>query len=212
MKVTRKELKREPINIIDALVLIFLVLKTTNNFDYSWWVVFSPYIFGFILDFILLIIANRKEIFKNEKEKWPMVINRKISISKKYRYKKLKEKKILEFCAENNPYTSSLYFNKFSKNKKTIFDLTEEQLKLLFLNCIPTVHESDFIIFKKDIVADVTVHLYAAYDKYHYFIMTLYHPDLDIEIIRNFNNKEEVVQYYNQVKVRNLLNEMLGVY
>jgi len=56
-----KKIENEPLTLSDGLVLVFLALKLSNNFDYSWWVVFSPWIAAFIFDLILLMIMGPDE-------------------------------------------------------------------------------------------------------------------------------------------------------
>ena len=48
-KVISKEIGRHS----ETLILIFIVLKVTNNVGWSWWWVFSPFLFAVILAFLV---------------------------------------------------------------------------------------------------------------------------------------------------------------
>ena len=40
-----------------ALTLIFVIAKITGYVDWSWWIVFSPVLFGIVLIIVILIVC-----------------------------------------------------------------------------------------------------------------------------------------------------------
>lgn len=48
------------IRLDQLLVIIFVIAKVCGKFDYSWWIVFSPIIFGIIISTIDSIVNKKK--------------------------------------------------------------------------------------------------------------------------------------------------------
>ena len=44
----------------DALLILFIGLKLTGYIDWSWWLVFSPLIFKFVIYFIAVCITETR--------------------------------------------------------------------------------------------------------------------------------------------------------
>ena len=56
MEQERKIKIGEPMNVVDGLELLFIGLKLAGKIDWSWWIVFLPYIIQFGVMVILTII------------------------------------------------------------------------------------------------------------------------------------------------------------
>jgi len=65
--------KSDGLSLPMILTLIFLVLKLTNNINWSWWYIFSPlwvdFIIIFIISFIFVFAREIKRIKNNYEKK-----------------------------------------------------------------------------------------------------------------------------------------------
>jgi hypothetical protein len=46
------------LSLSSVLTVVFVVLKLTDNIDWSWWWVLSPLWIGFVLVFVIVVIAG----------------------------------------------------------------------------------------------------------------------------------------------------------
>ena len=46
---------------LDLLILLFIGLKLTNNIDWSWWWVLSPFLIPLSLSIIALFLSDKEE-------------------------------------------------------------------------------------------------------------------------------------------------------
>lgn len=56
MEQERKIKFGEPMNVVDGLELLFIGLKLAGKIDWSWWIVFLPYMVQFCIIVILAIV------------------------------------------------------------------------------------------------------------------------------------------------------------
>ena len=53
------------VSFIDLLTIVFIALKLAGEFNYSWWIVFSPWLiefgFKFIIEFIGAVVGRLNE-------------------------------------------------------------------------------------------------------------------------------------------------------
>lgn len=57
------------IGFVGLLTIVFIVLKLTNNIDWSWWWVLSPIWISFLIVFVLIVLTVIVES-KNNRRRW----------------------------------------------------------------------------------------------------------------------------------------------